>query len=48
VARLDPLSRDRRAGGLLRRRVLRRGIVLPTDPFADPVPFNELLGRDDG
>jgi FMN reductase len=40
-------ARIDRAAGELADKVLRRGTVLPTDPFADPVPFSELLGRDD-
>jgi FMN reductase len=40
-------ARIERAAGELADKVLRRGSVLPTDPFADPTPFTQLLGRDD-
>jgi FMN reductase len=36
-----------RAAGELADKVLRRGSTLPDDPFADPTPFSELLGRND-
>jgi FMN reductase len=40
-------TRIERAAGELADKVLRRGSVLPADPFADPTPFTQLLGRDD-
>ncbi|MGC4110773.1 MAG: FMN reductase [Nocardioides sp.] len=36
-------ARIDRAAGELADRILRRGTTLPTDPFADPTPFEELL-----
>jgi FMN reductase len=36
-------ARIDRAAGELADKVLRRGSVLPDDPFADPVPFEDLL-----
>jgi FMN reductase len=40
-------ARIERAAGELADRVLRRGTTLPDDPFDNPTPFSELLGRDD-
>ena len=36
-------ARIDRAAGELADQVLRRGSVLPDDPFADPTPFEDLL-----
>ena len=36
---------DRAAGRLQADQVLRRGSVLLDDPFADPTPFEDLLGK---
>jgi FMN reductase len=38
-------ARIDRAAGELADKVLRRGSVLPDDPFADPTPFEDLLGK---
>jgi FMN reductase len=38
-------ARIDRAAGELADKVLRRGSALPADPFADPTPFSQLLGR---
>jgi len=37
-------ARIDRAAGELADTVLRRGTTLPADPFADPTPFEDLLG----
>jgi FMN reductase len=37
-------ARTDRAAGELADQVLRRGSVLPDDPFANPTPFTDLLG----
>jgi FMN reductase len=37
-------ARIDRATGELADKVLRRGTTLPADPFADPTPFEDLLG----
>jgi FMN reductase len=36
-------TRIDRAAGELAEKILRRGTVLPNDPFADPTPFEDLL-----
>jgi FMN reductase len=36
-------TRIDRAAGELADKILRRGTVLPNDPFADPTPFEDLL-----
>jgi FMN reductase len=36
-------TRIARAAGELAEKILRRGTVLPNDPFADPTPFEDLL-----
>jgi FMN reductase len=38
-------ARIDRAAGELADKVLRRGSVLPDDPFADPTPFEDLLNN---
>ena len=38
-------ARIDRAAGELADKVLRRGTHLPDDPFADPTPFEDLLGK---
>jgi FMN reductase len=38
-------ARIDRAAGELADKVLRRGSVLPEDPFADPTPFEDLLNN---
>jgi FMN reductase len=38
-------TRIDRAAGELADKVLRRGTTLPDDPFADPTPFEDLLGN---